>query len=236
MRKRVFIVVAIFCLVIITVAFALPSTSACVMLIGFSGLETLSEGTRVQAQSTASERLQVLELQQQAKARITKTFGSPRVKPIVIFLKNPPAFFPFPLNEYGSTQFVGTRACVIIGPQGTNLNVVTHELMHAELYERVGMWRRLTMIPAWFDEGVAMQMDFRSEYNLKQPSNDLASVQTLRSNSQFNAGNDQQLTQHYAFAKAIVAKWLTKIGFSNLYSSLERIRAGEKLESVFEPK
>jgi hypothetical protein len=124
---------------------------------------------------------------------------------------------------------------VMIGPQGTNLNVVTHELMHAELSERVGMWRRLTMIPAWFDEGVAMQMDFRSEYDLKRPNNNLASVKTLRSISQFNAGHDQQITQHYAFAKAIVAKWLTKIGFSNLYPSLERIRAGEKLEVVFSP-
>jgi hypothetical protein len=235
MRKRVFAAVAIFCLLIVMAAFAFPGASACT-LVEFSGLETLADGTRVQRQSTNSERTQMLELRQQAKARIGKTFGSPRAKPIVVFLKNPAAFFPFGFSEYGSTLFVGTRACVMIGPKGANLNVVTHELMHAELYERVGMWRRLTMIPAWFDEGVAMQMDFRSEYNLKQPSNDLASVQTLRSNSQFNAGNDQQLTQHYAFAKAIVAKWLTKIGFSNLYSSLERIRAGEKLESVFEPK
>jgi hypothetical protein len=235
MRKRVFIVIASFCLLIISVAFAFPGASSCVMLIRFSGLETLSDGTRVQGQSTNLERLQVLELQRQAKARISKTFGSPRAKPIVVFLKNRPAFFPFLFNEYGSTQSVGTRACVMIGPKGTNINVVTHELMHAELFERVGMWRRLTMIPAWFDEGVAMQMDFRSEYDLKQPNNDLASVQTLKSNSKFNAGNDQQLTQHYAFAKAIVAKWLTKIGFSNLFSSLERIRVGEKLEGVFSP-
>jgi hypothetical protein len=234
MRKRVLAVVAIFCLFIVGAGFAFPGASAC-MLVEFSGLETLSDGTRVQRQSTIAERSRMLELRQQAKARISKTFGSPRAKPIVVFLKNPAAFFPFGLSEYGSTLFVGTRACVMIGPKGTNLNVVTHELMHAELSERVGAWRRLTMIPAWFDEGVAMQMDFRPQYDLKRPNDDLASVQTLKLISQFNAGNDQQITQHYALAKAIVAKWLTKIGFSNLYSIFDRIRVGEKLEGVFKP-
>lgn len=80
-----------------------------------------------------------------------------------------------------------------------------------------------------------MQMDFRSAYDLKQPIKNLVAVEKLKSSNQFNAGNNEQLTEHYALAKAIVAKWLTKIGVSNLYSSLDQIRDGEDLEFVFNP-
>ncbi len=234
MRKRILLAVAILSLILATAALAFPGQTACVM-IGISGLDTLSDGTRVQSSSTNVERLQILKLLQQAKARITKAFGLPRAKPTIIFLKDTHALFPFGLNEYGSTQTIASRACVIIGPQGTNLNVVAHELMHAELFERVGIWRKFTAIPAWFDEGVAMQMDFRSAYDLKQPIKNLVAVEKLKSSNQFNAGNNEQLTEHYALAKAIVAKWLTKIGVSNLYSSLDQIRDGEDLEFVFNP-
>jgi hypothetical protein len=234
MRKRSLLTVAIFGLILATVAFAFPGQTACAM-IGVSGLETLSDGTRVQTSSTSVERLQIFELQQQAKARITKAFGLPRAKPTIIFLKDPSAFFPFRFNGYGSTHTIGSRACVIIGPEGTNLNVVAHELMHAELFDRVGVWRKLTAIPAWFDEGVAMQVDFRPAYDLKQPIKNLDAVKRLKSSNQFNAGNNEQLTEHYALAKAIVAKWLSKVGVSNLYSNLEHIREGKDLELVFNP-
>jgi hypothetical protein len=96
---------------------------------------------------------------------------------------------------------------------------------------------RSSEIPAWFDEGLAMQVDFRSRYNSSQTVDaaELASLRTLRSMDQFNAGNDEEITRHYARSKRVVAQWLEKIGRSNLYSSFERIRAGESLDRLLGP-
>jgi hypothetical protein len=238
MHKR-FILASIAAIIVLgtaTLAFAFPGSTACA-LIEFSGLETLHDGTRIQPSSTNAERQAILEIQTQAKTRIENMFGAPRAKPLVVFLNNPATIFTFKSNGYGSTHFVGPRVCVIFGPQGTNVDVVAHELLHAELSERVGSWRRFSEIPAWFDEGVAMQVDYRSRYDSSQAvdATELASVQMLKTNDQFNVGNDEEITRHYARSKRAVAQWLEKIGRSNLYVRLERIRAGESLDSVLGP-
>jgi hypothetical protein len=238
MRKRIVLasIAAIITLGMATLVFAFPGTTACA-LIEFSGLETLPDGTRIQTSSTNAERQAILEIQTQAKTRIGTMFGAPRAEPLVVVLNNPATIFTFKSNGYGSTVFVGPRACVIIGPQGTNVDVLAHELLHAELFERVGPWRRASEIPAWFDEGLAMQVDFRSRYDSSQivDAAEFASLRTLRSMDQFNAGNDEEITRHYARSKRAVAQWLEKMGRSNLYSRLERIRAGESLDSVLGP-
>jgi hypothetical protein len=238
MRKRIVLagVAMIIALGTVTLAFAFPGTTACA-LIDFSGLETLPNGTRIPSSSTNAQRQAILEIQTQAKTRIEKMFGAPRAKPLVVFLNNPATIFTFKSNGYGSTYFVGPRVCVILGPQGTNVDVVAHELLHAELFERVGPWRRSSEIPAWFDEGLAMQVDFRSRYDSGQAvdTTELASLRTLRSIDQFNAGHDEEITRRYARSKRAVAQWLEKIGRSNLYSRLERIRAGESFQTVFGP-
>jgi hypothetical protein len=238
MRKR-FILASIAAIIVLgtaTLAFAFPGGTACA-LIEFSGLETLPDGTRIQTSSTSAERQAMLEIQAQAKARIENMFGAPRAKPLVVFLNNPATVFTFKSNGYGGAYFVGSRACLFIGPKGTNVDVVAHELLHAELSERVGPSRRSSETPAWFDEGLAMQVDFRSRYNSSQPvdATELASLRTLRSMDQFNAGNDEEITRHYARSKQAVAQWLEKIGRANLYSRLERIGNGESFGTVFGP-
>jgi hypothetical protein len=238
MHKRIVLasIAAIIALGTATLAFAFPGTTACA-LIEFSRLETLPDGTRIPSSSTNAERQTILEVQTQAKTRITEMFGAPRAKPTMVFLNNSATVFTFKFNGYGSTYFVGPRACLFIGPQGTNVDVVAHELLHTELSERVGPSRRSSEIPAWFDEGVAMQVDFRSRYDSSQAVDvtELTSVQMLKTNNQFKAGNDEEITRHYARSKQAVAQWLEKIGRSNLYSRLEGIRNGESFETVFGP-
>jgi len=54
------------------------------------------------------------------------------------------------------------RAIMVIGPDGINLDVLSHEMCHTELYHRLGWWRKEMRIPTWFDEGLAMQLDYRN--------------------------------------------------------------------------
>ena len=105
--------------------------------------------------------------------------------------------------------------------------------MHAELADRVGYWRRLIEIPTWFDEGVAMQVDFRPRYDL--PSSkpvDTNYVRNLETAREFFKSSDSGLVKNYASAKFEVANLLSDIGKQNLYQRLERIKNGEEFDTV----
>ena len=216
-------------------AYVFPSEAACLFVKSFKWA-SLADGTLVEPDSTASERAMFLDLQSQARDRIEKTFGTPRALPVVAFFRDPRTFWPLKVNDYGSAgSFNLGNTCIIIGPKGQNVDVVAHELMHQELHERVGTLHMFTEVPVWFNEGVAMQVDLRPQYTLLEEAGSVRNtggVRELKSVSQFNHGNDEQLTQHYAFAKTEVAQWLDNVGRHDLYPRLERIRAGQSFNSV----
>lgn len=214
-------------------AYALPGQVACA-LVEFSELKGVPGGIRFEQNISVPEGATLIDLQLQARARIENTFGAPRAQPIVVFFRDARSFWPLKLNAYGSTSFVGSRACVFIGPQGQSVDVVAHELMHAEVAKRVGYWRRNFELPAWFDEGVAMQVDLRSRYDWprQKGDNDYSYIRQFTSQRQFWNADDKKLTRNYAAAKAEVAQWLAAIGRSELYSRLERVREGEGFDAV----
>ena len=123
----------------------------------------------------------------------------------------------------------------MVGPKGQNADVVAHELMHAEIADRVGYWGRFTQLPVWFDEGLAMQVDFRPRYVLRDKARAKTEyVKTLSSASEFFVQDDDLLTKNYASAKAEVALWVADVGNTSVYSRLERIRAGERFDATWD--
>ena len=175
------------------------------------------------------------QLHADSRARIQQTFGTLQSKPLVVFINEPDTFWPFKPNEYGSTNFIGSRVCVIVGSKGQNIDVIAHELMHAEIANRVGYWRRFTQLPVWFDEGLAMQVDYRAAYTLpvsdSKPTK-VDYVKALRSSSEFFAPSDALLTKNYASAKVVVNEWVAVVGSAAVFNRLERVRAGESFESM----
>lgn len=208
-----------------TFAFALPGPTAC-LLIGVTELHKLSNGSLAKSESKADHRHYV-QLARDARARIESTFGAVESQPILVFFDQPDGFGPFRMNAYCSIHFIGSRACVMVGPKGQNVDVVAHELMHAEIHHRVGYLKRFLQLPTWFDEGVAMQVDYRPRYSLSPlDAQNTPYVRDLITYSTFFKGDDQALTRNYASAKHEVASWLSKVGSASLYSHLERMRDG----------
>jgi len=212
---------------------AAPQQAACA-LVSFSGLAQMDNGALVGSNRSADDRARLSDLTTQARNRIEHTYGTPRAQPVLAFFGPAERLGPFKMNPYGSTAFVGSRACVLVGGQGENLDVIAHELMHAELFERVGYWRRWVAVPTWFDEGVAMQVDHRSAYDLPAFA-DTGRVRLLETANRFFVTDDAQLTWNYAAAKREVAHWLAAVGTDGLYPRLDRLRAGDSLEQVMRP-
>ncbi|GAU86175.1 hypothetical protein [Bosea sp. BIWAKO-01] len=214
-------------------AVANPGAALCAAS-GIMPLSRLHDGTLVEySASDPDHPATVQRLLSDAKGRIGEIFGEPRSAPIVVFFNDATGFWPFRLNVYGSTEFIGARTCVLIGPKGQTIDVVAHELMHAEIADRIGIWARYTDLPTWFDEGLAMQVDFRPDYDMPGGANvETKSVRALRSPREFFVPDDRQLTRNYAFAKAETALWARRVGYASVYAELERVRRGEPFEII----
>lgn len=215
-----------------TFAVALPGPTAC-LLVGVAELHSLPDGSLTDSDSEA-EQQRYVQLTRDARTRIESTFGAAEAKPILVFFSSPDGFGPFRLNAFGSTQFIGSRACVMVGPKGQNIDVIAHELVHAEIHHRVGYMKRFLQVPTWFDEGVAMQVDYRPRYALApQDAPNAGAVRELTTFSSFFKGDENMVVHHYASAKQVVAAWLSKVGTASLYSRLQRMKNGESFAEIF---
>ncbi len=88
----------------------------------------------------------------------------------------------------------------------------------------------LREIPAWFNEGVAMQVDFRERFIV--PPEKLPETSYVRELESYNAFFAAE--QSYAAARREVKYLLEKHAASGLYAKLERVRSGEPFGRVFE--
>lgn len=218
------------------VAIAMRGGAAC-SLVDVMNLDTMDHGLRVAPDATPAERQAYASLYLQARERIRLTFGAPISAPIVIFLKEPAAYFPLSSNSYGSTHFIGSRSCAVLGPEGMNVDVTAHELVHAEAFHRMGYWARLVELPVWFDEGLGMQVDHRPEFipDPSTPPEDLARVTELKSAAAFFTSEPATLRQNYKRSKGHVALWVKAVGAENVYARLERLRQGESFDRATTP-
>ena len=218
------------------VVWAQPQAAACA-LINYRGLDEVVPGILATSDVTVAQRRDFVRLHAAARIRIANTFGTLRASPVIVISSSEALRHVFPgASSYASTIYVPYRSCVIVGPKGHDVDILAHEELHAEIHHRVGHWYRLTQIPTWFDEGLAMQVDFRERYawSLQAGAVDGATVKQWISRSQFFGGDDDALTRRYAMAKEEVRLWLRRLGRENVYGFLERVRQGDRFVEIYE--
>ena len=236
LRRRSVLIwsIALCAAIVVTLVAARRDAIAC----GFAesaGLEQIGPSILADEHSNSQQRAELVDLLEGSRQRIADIYGLPKANPLVISIRSRMADFWFGSNEYGSTIFAFNRACVVIGPKGHNLDVVSHELVHAEIFERVGAVRRFLYLPTWFDEGAAMQADKRDAYEMRNFAGKAApEVTSLTYGWQFFKGPDETLKFHYALAKQEVAQWLSEAGGGKaLYPMLDEIRRGSKFQKAY---
>ena len=218
------------------VALAQPQAAACA-LINHRGLDEVASGILASRDVPIGQRLDFVRLHTAAKLRIANTFGATRASAVIVIGSTEALRDLFPgAGSYASTIYIPYRSCVVVGPKGHDVNILAHEALHAEIHHRVGHWSRLTEIPTWFDEGLAMQVDFRERYLWSSQSGAVGSgtVKQWTSRSQFFSGDDEELTRHYAMAKEEVRLWVERVGRENVYDVLERVRQGAGFVETYE--
>jgi hypothetical protein len=204
--------------------------------IAYSGFKNVSTNVYVDPVLSKSEFRRTLVLLNKAKERIKDRYGAFTANPVIIVTgtsKNakryglgdsPGKAFAAPWDEY-----------VVVNYQTDDVNVVAHELMHAQVRKILGYWVYQTRLPTWFDEGVAMQVDDRDRYQIDYASFsplEIRRVKTLKRPSEFWSTDKKRNIRNYKAAKAAVHKLLRDRSPRAVYSMLHEIREGEKFESV----
>ncbi len=154
---------------------------------------------------------------EKASLRIAGFWGQKTCSPKFIYCNNEIDF-----KKYGSPYSVPAithlklGSYIVLSNGGIDLDIIAHEMAHAEFYERIGFYNWSFKIPKWFDEGLAMQNDYRNYYSedtLKVRSDNyknLPGVKNFKKDNQFNDGSREEIMLNYMEAKHVVRNWYSK--------------------------
>ncbi len=196
--------------------------------------------TNIYVSPTLSEeqRANLLEFYLLADERVRELWGSTTALPVLL-VGDTMGF----LNRYGEgsthagmTYFTPLGSYIILDPSGTNVNVIAHELCHAELTERVGWRVRQKEVPTWFDEGLAMLVDerFPNWYDelllMSRGGTDLPELDDLKTPRQFF--NERGLLNYFV-AKKLVKDWYTLKGAEGLKKLSQNLVSGSSFDEQF---
>jgi len=207
------------------------------ILIGFSDFK--KDGRLYFNSNTPKNKIDsVRSLIELASQRVAAFWGQKTSDPAFIYCDSESDF-----TKYGSPfsvpalTHIKLGAHIVISNQGVDLDIIAHEISHAEFYERIGFYNWTFKIPTWFDEGLAMQNDYRDYYSedtLKVRSDNyknMPDVKKLRSGKLFNeTGTHDQVMLNYMAAKHEVKLWYSKEKLDKL---IKDINAGKSFDEAF---
>ena len=179
-----------------------------------------------------------------AKDRVSEFFGDYYYDPKIIITDDPQKVQKLGGDhDIKSYAILGFRAYVHLS---TNLahdtNLVAHELTHAQTHYLVFhdkiIGRLKTHIPAWFDEGIAMQNDHRAYYNddawnnLTDNGKDVFDITSIKDRDFYSSDNNEQ-SNHYILARYEEQQWLNKNGIDALINLLNDLNSGKNFDDIY---
>ena len=219
MKKKLLVPTVILALGLPAFAWAQPGAIIC-GLVGVSGLEPGPGNTYVQRSVPADAKAGFPEMLSASRARVEDVLWTPSSRPDIIVLDGSPLFGLLPYNAHGSAVALPYKSCLMIGPEGMSVDVLAHELVHAEVAALRGYRRYLLDTPRWFDEGIAMQVDEREPYGPHAILEGGRERVREALGGEFRRGSREEVVSRYASAKAVVADMLAARGADALRETL----------------
>lgn len=185
-----------------------------------------------------------------ARDRIRRFWGGQRGQAILIYCPQQADYEQYCVGGEGAGCSLGTfwgASYLILGPDGNNTDVIAHELCHDELFARLGWWRVKRQIPQWFNEGLALMVDYRfsspsvwehpdslqgapsgfDEYDMmpfaRRPMLKLSDLETTRD---FFTGDYEHVMLAYQTAADEVSRWLARVGRAGVPALSKAISEG----------
>lgn len=141
-------------------------------------------------------------------------------------------------HDTQAVLFPVKKSYVSVSNEYLNVDVLAHELTHAELRERLSV-KALRRIPTWFDEGIALQNDYREQYSperwAEQTENGkhIVAHEDMDTGAEFYSGTKEDRRFRYLNAKHDVAEWMETHGFQGFMDLIDRLNGGEDFSTVY---
>lgn len=199
-------------------------------ILPFSGMDKLQPNVYTTAEFSSEQVAALSEYVTAAVERIHTSYGATVANPRLLITGSVAMANKWGANETASMHRMPWRTCIVIGPEGQSVDVIAHEWLHAEIQTRAGLWNFLNQIPVWFDEGVALTVDFRAPFlpeNIQLSEDEIMAVRELSSARDFFSGD---MRHHYQAARLTVDPLIQP---SSFFTQLDRIGQGEHFDTVF---
>jgi hypothetical protein len=175
---------------------------------------------------------------QAAEARVRAFFGDLKAEPYLLAGNDAEVMRLFGNQniETGMTHLSPIGTYIVLAQDGLNLDVISHELCHAELMARTGWFLREFHIPTWFDEGLAMLVDERfpnweTEWQMMTLNGSYApELDEMDTPTEFFS-RDAYL--HYLTAKKQVGIWHQMVGREGLLLFIETLKKERDFPKAF---
>ena len=135
-------------------------------------------------------------------------------------------------HDTQTVLFPVKKSYISVSTEYLNVDVLAHELTHAELHERLS-GNALRRIPTWFDEGIALQNDYREQYSsetwAEQTDNGkhIVAHEDMDTGAEFYSGTKEDRRFRYLNAKHDVAEWVETHGLQGFMDLIDRLNDGE---------
>ena len=190
----------------------------------------------------AGNQQELLEMIEQAKDRVRIFFGDVRFQDETIFIICDDGKLTRKLGEDHGTvifNFPTEAHYICISDEYLELDILAHEITHAELRSRLSA-KAQKAIPTWFDEGLALQNDYRERYSeaqwIAKTDNgiNLVALEDMDTPSEFYAGEAEDRRFRYLNAKHELDVWMTAHGQHGLLELLGRLNGGADFTTAYE--
>jgi len=198
------------------------------VFVEYSNLSAVDNNVYASEVLSLKDKAAISNMLASARERIAHHYGTPAAEPLIVVLSSQEEKQSFGLYDLpGKFLFVPWGSYLLLSHQEANVDVVAHELAHAEVVHRVGYLKRQLEIPTWFDEGVAMQVDYRPRYDSSRAISfsEFERVVSLATPGDFWTNDKLKNIENYRGAKAAYLE-LLKHTDMDLYSLLSEIEAG----------
>lgn len=201
---------------------------------------SIADGVYMNKNNTMSKE-EILELIGQARDRVQAFYGDLQYeKETVIFICDDEKI----IKRTGSGKdtctflFPQKKHYIVISNEYFNLDILSHEMTHAELHTRLTK-NALENIPTWFDEGIAVQNDYREQYGkeawIKQTDNgkNTVALEDMDAPSEFYAGTADDRRFRYLNAKHELTGWMETHQQEGLLELFDRLNNGEDFDTAY---
>lgn len=216
----------------------------------FADFTELPGNVLVSNDATASERAELTKSIERSRVRIRQFWGTQLGNSRVIYCHDPQCYQRYALQDEGAGTSLGTPtgSWIVLGPEGLNDDVISHEMCHDELFTRLGWFKTKNAVPQWFDEGLALMVDYRftnpdstrrhldylDEWMLTthhgSTALDLTEIRTVKG---FFNGDAHHVRQAYLTSGLEVSRWLSVVGHRGLTELVLALRHGEAFDAAY---